>query len=169
MSAVAELGALVVALPELDGVLGPLLAGTTPGIGPHVTVAVPFPAALTQAGLDALAGIAASVEPWSVDLRETAWFREPHEVLWLRPEPAAPFHALAAAVGQVFADFPVYGGELTYVPHVTIAVAAPEIDTAAAETAVSALLPLSTEARELTLVHVAGGIASAARSWPLGG
>jgi 2'-5' RNA ligase len=134
-----------------------------------VTVAVPFPAILTEAGLTALGEIAAAFEPWPVELAETAWFRAPHEVLWLRPEPAEPFHRLAASVGEVFADFPVYGGELAYLPHVTVGVAGPGIDLAGLERTVQPLLPLHAQARELTLVHVAGGLASAARAWPLGG
>jgi 2'-5' RNA ligase len=158
-----------VQLPELDEAVGPHLTGTTAGIGPHVTIAVPFPAVLTDAGFGALGEIAGVFEPWQVGLVETAWFREPHEVLWLRPEPAAPFHELAAAVGEVFADFPVYGGELVYEPHVTVGVGGPDVDLAAVERDVRRLLPLRAEARELTLVHVAGGVAAPARSWPFGG
>jgi 2'-5' RNA ligase len=134
-----------------------------------VTVAVPFPAVLTDAGVAALGEIAAAFEPWPVELAETAWFREPHEVLWLRPEPAAPFHELAAAVGEVFADFPVYGGELVYEPHVTVGVGGAGVDLVALERDTRPLLPLRAGARELTLVHVAGGAVTPARSWPFGG
>jgi 2'-5' RNA ligase len=131
-----------------------------------VTIAVPFPAVLTDAGVEALGEIAAAFPAWQVELAETAWFRAPHEVLWLTPEPAQPYHELAAAIAEVF-ELEVYGGPGVFTPHVTVGVGA-AADLAAVEEAVQALLPLRARAAELQLVQLHGSLARAARSWPFG-
>jgi 2'-5' RNA ligase len=153
-------------------VLAPHAQGTTPGIGAHVTLAIPFPPDLTPAGEEALAEIAGYAEPWPVKLPATDWFREPghHAVLWLRPEPVQRFDELAQAIATVF-DWPRYGdtGERVWVPHVTVAVGGDVDALREAEAALAPQLPLRARASELTLVRVVAGTASVVRSWALGG
>ena len=152
--------------------LAPHARGTTPGIGAHVTLAIPFPPDLTPAGEELLAEIAGYAEPWPVELPAADWFREPGHpaVLWLRPEPVERFDELAQAIATVF-DWPLYGdaGERVWVPHVTVAVGTDLEALRAAETALAEQLPLRAQAAELTLVRVVAGTASTVRAWAFGG
>ena len=79
----------------------------------------------------------------------------PH-VVWLAPEPDAPFRALTAAVHAAFPDHPPYGGAHDEViPHATLAeVAADNLEAALAELAprVEPLLPLEQRADAVTLL-----------------
>jgi len=94
--------------------------GAALDVPPHVTVLFPF---LPPGSLDAsirreLADIAASHE--SFDVRFTTIGRFPG-LLYLAPEPAAPFVALTQACVERFPDFPPYAGvHDEIVPHLTI-------------------------------------------------
>lgn len=90
------------------------------GIPAHVTVLYPFhPPVLSPAAMARLAALFAEFAPfdyWVTELR-----RFPG-VLYLAPEPEAPFRALTGRVAEAFPDFPPYGGKFAdIVPHLTLA------------------------------------------------
>jgi len=91
------------------------------GVPAHVTILFPFlpvgrlgPAVRTE-----LAAIAASLGPFDVRFRRVGRFPG---VVYLAPEPSAPFTRLTAAVVARYPGFPPYGGAFDEViPHLTIA------------------------------------------------
>jgi 2'-5' RNA ligase len=91
------------------------------GIPAHVTVLYPFlpPAMLMPDIRDALARIASAELPYTVTFaRAERW----PGVVWLAPEPAAPFARLIEATCAAFPDYPPYGGTIAeQIPHLTIA------------------------------------------------
>jgi 2'-5' RNA ligase len=86
------------------------------GVPPHVTILYPFlPPDELRADVRAeLAVLAGSVEPF--DVRFAAVGRWP-TVVYLAPEPSAPFAALTSAVTARFPDCPPYGGAIDEVIH----------------------------------------------------
>ncbi len=111
------------------------------GVPPHVTVLFPFLPAerMTRAVRLEVAAIARLAEPFSVSFERVGQFPG---VVYLQPEPAAPFSALTEAVHRAFPDFPPYGGAFEVViPHLTITEAVGEgvdetmLDAIAAEAA----------------------------------
>jgi 2'-5' RNA ligase len=90
------------------------------GVPPHVTVVFPFLPAdrLTPDVRRALVAIAASHRPFDVRFARVERFPT---VVYLAPEPSAPFTRLTEAVVDRFPDFPPYGGAFEEViPHLTI-------------------------------------------------
>lgn len=81
----------------------------------------------------------------------TGWFDE--DVLWLAPDPDAPFRALTAAVFRAFPDYPPYQGEYTdLVPHLTVGSTGTSDDLRAAERAVLPHLPITSEVTHVQLM-----------------
>ena len=90
------------------------------GVPAHVTVLYPFvsPADLDPGVRQAVADIAAAHEPFSVRFARVGRFPT---VVYLAPEPAAPFHRLTEAIHAGFPDRPPYDGAFDeVVPHLTI-------------------------------------------------
>jgi 2'-5' RNA ligase len=122
-SAVADT-ALVILFPELEPLIGGLRRRHTPDgareMPPHVTLIYPF---ADSADVDSrIAGISGELgrsAPFEVVFRETGRFPG---TLYLKPEPAEPFLAIAEALVRAFPEFPPYGGEHDeIVPHATVA------------------------------------------------
>ncbi len=91
------------------------------GVPAHVTVLYPFlaPERIDEAVLEALASAVRTVPRFDVVLTRVEWFGD--SVVWLAPEPEAPFRALTAAVWHQFPDTPPYGGAFSdVVPHLTV-------------------------------------------------
>jgi 2'-5' RNA ligase superfamily len=87
--------------------------------------------------------------PFSFELRE---LRRWPDVLYLAPEPPAPFVALTEAFVASYPEHPPYeGAHETVVPHLTVAQGGPEV-LAAAENDVWPSLPLSARVDELLLL-----------------
>ncbi len=119
------LSAVVVPVEAVEHVVGEHRRRLDPsapwGVPAHVTVLVPFvpPAAIDDAVLARLGAALATVEAFDCVFAGCAWFDD--RVLWLAPEPAAPFRALTAAVVAAFPDHPPYGGAFDdVVPHLTV-------------------------------------------------
>jgi 2'-5' RNA ligase len=117
--------AVVVPVPEAEPAVGRhrarLDSAAGLGVPAHVTVLFPFvaPPDLTSTTMRQLAAAIGSVAEFGCVFRRTAWFNE--RVLWLAPEPDAPFRALIRAVTAAFPDYPPYGGAHSdVVPHLTI-------------------------------------------------
>jgi 2'-5' RNA ligase len=121
------------------------------GIPAHVTVLYPFvPVVRLDDGVrDVVGRIAASRAAWIVRFTRIERFTD---VVWLAPEPSAPFDELIAAATEAFPDHPPYGGiHDVVVPHMTLAAVTPgEIADAVASEA-TPHLPFEREAAALAL------------------
>jgi 2'-5' RNA ligase len=74
-------------------------------------------------------------------------------VVYLEPDPDAPFRRLTAALAAAFPDYPPYGGAHDdVVPHLTVAADVPEDFFAAAEHALPAVLPVRDVIHEAWLI-----------------
>ena len=108
------------------------------GAQPHVTVLYPFlpERELTPAVERELASIAATIRPFEVRFATVQRF---DGVVWLEPEPAAPFRALTDAVVARWPAWPPYGGLFDEViPHLTVV----ESEMAPLEAIAAALAPV---------------------------
>lgn len=98
------------------------------GVPAHVTLLFPFVAA-PGIGEDVLATIQRAVggaPEFDVSFQEVRRFEPgggaPNGVVWLAPEPAAPFVSLTDRLREAFPDYPPYGGAFDEViPHLTLA------------------------------------------------
>jgi len=146
-----ESSAVLVAVPEAEQLVAAhrqrLDPAATWGVPAHVTLLFPFvpPAEIDDGVLTLLADAVQSVAAFDCVFAGTEWFGD--EVLWLAPEPDAPFRRLTAAIWAAFPDHPPYAGELPDpTPHLTIG--GPTRNAAAemlaAETDVRAGLPVRT-------------------------
>jgi 2'-5' RNA ligase len=117
-----------------------------------VTLLYPFvpPNSLTAEIRDRVAAVLATEPSFSFTLaRVMRW----PTVVWLAPEPDAPFRRLITALQAEFPDYPPYGGAHDEViPHLTIVESAQPDWLAAAERALPAMLPIRDVAREATVV-----------------
>jgi len=121
------------------------------GIPAHVTVLFPFldPDAIDRSVREALALIAARAQPFDVRFERVGRFPE---VVWLAPDPVAPFAALTAAIAARWPDHPPYGGAFeTVIHHLTVADGAPNETLVALEEHLAAGLPIGQRVVELTL------------------
>jgi hypothetical protein len=129
--------AIIIPVPEAAD-----LVDGEPGMPPHITVLWPFtrrPRTRHRRGLDA---IAAAHEQFGFTLARVGRFPS---VVYLAPEPAAPFVALIDAVTRTWPRHQPYGGAYPdVIPHLTV----PDAEPSGLETA----LPISCTARELVLM-----------------
>jgi 2'-5' RNA ligase len=117
--------AIVVPVPEAEPVVGRFRARLDPaagwGVPAHVTILFPFvpPDAITGTVIEMAAAAVKSVPAFSCEFAQTGWFGD--DVVWLAPEPAAPFRALTSATYAAFPLYPPFGGSYPdVVPHLTI-------------------------------------------------
>lgn len=117
--------ALVVVVPEADEALGGLRRRLDPtardGMAAHVTVVAPFapPAELEAPVLDRLEAIFAGLDPFEVSFARVGWFDR--RVVYLAPEPRAPFVEMTNRVVSSFPAYLPYGGQFDeVVPHCTV-------------------------------------------------
>ena len=113
------------------------------GVPAHVTILVPF---LEPEDVDesAVAEVLAPFErfPFVLDRVE----RFPEGVVWLHPEPSAPFNALTDAFVARWPDHPPYeGAHETVIPHLTLSEEPVEVDVE---------LPIACLARDVTLIEL---------------
>jgi 2'-5' RNA ligase len=116
--------ALVVLVPELEPLVGrwreTFTGDGAAGMPPHVTLLYPF---ADDGEVEPLLGdverIVSPSSPFEVAFAETC--RWP-DVLYLAPQPAAPFVALVDRLVEAFPAFPPYAGAYDeIVPHLTVA------------------------------------------------
>lgn len=117
--------ALIVPVPAAEALVGPYRerfdAAAGWGVPAHITVLYPFvePSALDGRVTTVLDTIFRSATTFDCELTNARWFDT--DVLWLEPEPAAPFLALTAAVVDAFPEWPPYRGvHDDVVPHLTV-------------------------------------------------
>jgi hypothetical protein len=119
--------AIVVVVPEAEPAVGGLYRRHTrsgrEGMPPHVTLLIPF-ADSESLPLDEVRAVLRGFEPFEFRLVEPRRFEPPSgPILWLAPEPAAPFVALTEALVDAFPDFRPYDGAFDdIVPHLSVAV-----------------------------------------------
>jgi 2'-5' RNA ligase len=92
-----------------------------------------------------------SVRSFQFRLTHAGWFEQ--HVLWLAPDPEAPFVELTARAAEAFPDYPPYGGQFTdVVPHLTIGDNGAPEQMAAAARSLMPDLPISATADAITLM-----------------
>jgi 2'-5' RNA ligase len=119
----------------------------------HVTVLYPFvtPESLDDAHVRRLTRLFDDVAPFDFVLRRIGWFGE--KVVYLAPEPAAPFVALTEGVVREFPQHAPYGGAFDeIVPHLTIGDRGPVAELRSAADAVAPALPIRGRATEVWLM-----------------
>lgn len=115
------------------------------GMPAHVTVLYPFaPVRALDVLEDDLASVAAGLPSFAFRLERLGRFPG---VLYLAPEPAAPFVQMTRTIAERWPQYQPYAGAFDdVVPHLTIAIGE---EPAGAEAALARVLPLATRADEL--------------------
>jgi 2'-5' RNA ligase len=113
---------VAVLVPGAEPLVGPFRDELDPtarrGLGAHLTLVYPFvePADVTDATVEALRTAVAPVAPFSCDFGALRWFGR--RVLWLAPEPVAPFREIAGRIRREVPGLAAEDREL--VPHLTV-------------------------------------------------
>src|SRR5687768_3155460 len=104
--------ALIIAVPQAEPAVShhraTLDSAAADGVPAHITVLYPF-LPLDQIGaavLSQLSRLFTAYPRMNFTLARTAWFGQ--TVVYLEPQPAAPFRDLTAAVWQAFPGYPPY-------------------------------------------------------------
>lgn len=117
---------LVLVVPEVNGLVGGYLrryseAGAN--VPPHITLLSPFlaPSEVTSEIMRRLEQVIGGAPVFRFSLARLARF-SPGSVVYLAPEPAAPFVELITRLRQAFPEVPSYWDEYDeIVPHLTVA------------------------------------------------
>ncbi len=127
------------------------------GVPAHVTILYPFLDAgeITAEVRSQLAGMFADHDAFGYELTEVRRFHP--DVVYLAPEPAAPFRSLTDAVVDGWPDHPPYeGAHADVVPHLTIVQVEDPVraDALAAEVAIGTemALPIAARCDEVALL-----------------
>ena len=157
--------ALIVAVPEVEGLVGPFRARHDPaaaeGVPAHVTVLYPFlpPQKITPQVERTLSELFAALPEFRASFTEVRCFPE---ALYLAPEPAKSFRQLTELVFARFPETPPYEGRFAdVVPHLTVAHAAEpaSFDAIATELgrAAKGRLPIRADVREIVMIEKMNG------------
>ncbi len=171
--------ALVILVPEADPLVAAYRLRHDPsaaqGMPAHITLLYPFlpPAAIDDPVLAALRALFAAFPAFPYALSAVRAFPD---LLYLAPEPDAPFRALIAALAARFPQTPPYGGSIPLeeiVPHLTVA-HTPDPEKLAALRArftaqAAPRLPLALRANEVWLMDNREGRWAQRQAFPLGG
>jgi 2'-5' RNA ligase len=149
--------ALLLPVPAAEAAVGPhrarLDASARDGVPAHITVLYPFlpPAEIGPAVLAELSRLFVVVPRFSFTLDRVRWFDQ--SVVWLGPSDESRFRALTDLAGGAYPSCPPYGGaHEDVVPHLTIGDRADPAELRAAAEAITPLLPIVTEATQVTLM-----------------
>ena len=136
------------------------------GMPPHVTLLTPC-VPVDRAG--EVAEVLAAFPPFDFELARTARFSDVVPVLYLAPEPAAPFAAITAALVERFPDYQPYAGlHATVVPHLTVATQLDPEVLDAIELEVSRILPIAARGEETWLMELSAARWRRVTALPLG-
>jgi 2'-5' RNA ligase len=147
---------IVIPVPEADPVIGGYRLRYDPparrGMPAHVTLLYPFlpPDALDAEIATRLRRVFAATPAFSFLLAGTAEFAR--GVLFLQPEPPAPFVALTRALSAEFGVVPYEGHIAEPQPHCTVAQEADELMRREIEIKLGPALPIQSHAREAWLM-----------------
>jgi 2'-5' RNA ligase len=149
--------ALLLAVPAAEAAVGAhrarLDASARDGVPAHLTVLYPFlpPAKIGPGVLAELSRLFAGTPRFDFTLDRVRWFGE--SVVWLGPSDESPFRALTALASATYPSCSPYGGVYEdVVPHLTLGHLGSLTELRAAAEAVRPLLPIATEATEVTLM-----------------
>ena len=124
------------------------------GMPAHVTLLYPF---APEPDLEAVCALAAGFEPFGFALVAV---REWPGVVYLEPEPAAPFAGLTRQLVERFPDHQPYEGAFTVdevIPHLTVVHTDDPPARADAVASVAGSLPIRCDANEIWLMHEVNG------------
>jgi hypothetical protein len=148
---------LIVTVPQAEPAVSAWRSQLDPmaalGVPAHLPVLFPFvpPAGIDEATRTTLRELLSSVTTFDFSLVATRWFAD--TVLWLAPDPDAPFRVLTQAVADAFPAYPPYGGQFPDpVAHLTIADRGSPEAMHAAEQQLQPALPIRSIARSVTLL-----------------
>ena len=157
--------ALIVPVGAAESVVGGFRADLDPaaalGVPAHVTVIAPFapPRLIDGNLLAALAEAVRTVSAFDAVFAQVAWFAD--TVVWLAPEPSAPFRELTERVWARFPDYPPYGGIYNdIVPHLTIGENSSLNDMRAAAQVIERSLPITARVDRVALIQGSAAAAS---------
>jgi 2'-5' RNA ligase len=145
--------AVLVPVPEADAVVGRWRYQYDPvagaGVPAHITLIVPWlpPEEITEADLGELDETLEGVNAFDFKLHHVDWFGR--RVLWVAPEPAAPFLALTARLAERFGTPPWEDEFDEVVPHLTVAHASDGVELVPVAAEVSSRLPVACRAEEV--------------------
>jgi 2'-5' RNA ligase len=167
--------AVIVTVPAAEPVVArhrrELDASAPWGVPAHVTVLYPFmnPVQLDDGVHSKLRGAVASVPEFTTTFSRTSWFAD--KVLYLAPEPAAPFRDLIVSVAAAFPDHPPYEGLFDdVVPHLTVGHGVPVETLRAVERQVEPGLPVQMRVTDVQVIvgrPEVGGVWDVAARFPL--
>jgi 2'-5' RNA ligase superfamily len=143
-------------VPDAEELVGPFRDRLDPtarhGLGAHLTLVYPFlePGEVTEVAVATLREAVAPVAPFRCRFSALRWFGS--GVLWLAPDPVAPFREIAERVRRAVPDLPAPEREL--VPHLKVGVrrAAPAAALREAAGAIAPRLPVSTTIARVQLM-----------------
>ncbi len=145
--------ALLIPVPGAESLVGRLRLEHDPvapeGVPAHITLIVPWlpPAELVGDDFDELVDALAQVKAFDFTLSHVGWFGR--KVLWLGPEPAAPFLRLTSLLSERFGTPPWDDEFDEVVPHLTVAHASDGVELADEADALAAQLPVACRAEEV--------------------
>ena len=159
--------AVIVPVGAVDGIVSPWRrqfdSSAAVGVPPHVTIVFPFLPAdrLTERDLADLAGVFRAEPVFEVTFASFGRFagaEGEQDVLYLRPDPAAPFRRLIAAMGERWPQAPPYEGRYGEpIPHLTVTETAPAAAMALARASVQSRLPVTATVDRGCLLTFDGG------------
>jgi 2'-5' RNA ligase len=136
-------------------------------VNAHITLLGPWLPQPSAAELARVGRIVADVPAFDFTLAEFDEF--PDGVIYLRPEPAAPFAELTARLVAAFPQCPPYGGLFgTVVPHLTLDRRSPTVTRSTVRAAVGDLVPAHTRAERVDLQWWDNHDCHVRHSWKLG-
>ena len=154
--------AIVVPVPEAEPVIGRWRRRYTDdgadGMPAHVTLLYPFTdaAALVAGRIREAREVMASFAPVAFTFRELGSFPGSPTILYLGPEPDAPFREMTEALVARFPEHRPYGGiHEDVIPHVTVAAADDERVLEEVRAEVGKGLPIACYAAEAALMQYA--------------
>ncbi len=134
----------------------------------HITALGPFLADPSISDLARVAEIAAATAPVDAALQTLGQFGD--GIIYVCPEPQAPFLDLTARLVEAFPTCPPYAGAYPrVVPHLTLDLASDAVDLPSTRRLLGAAVPTRTRVRELQLAWYESGDCRVLASWKLGG
>jgi 2'-5' RNA ligase len=168
--------AFIVQVPEVEPLIGNLRAqfdsSAKLGVPAHITVLYPFmpPESITEAVVHEAGAAISQIQPFAFRLATVGRFPG---VLYLAPEPSAPFVELTGSLARQFPEYPPYQGKFQLViPHLTVADGGdPQVTVAEAQLValVEEQGPVLAKCDTLTLLENSSGRWREMRSIPLVG
>ena len=137
------------------------------GVPAHITLIVPWlpPDEMTDGEFGELGDVLAGVDAFDFTLSHVGWFGR--RVLWLGPDPVAPFLDLTKLLADRFGTPPWDDEFDEVVPHLTVGHASDGVELSRVADALAAQLPLDCRAEEVWVMVGDGSRWVISRRFPL--